>query len=73
MSKYGVLSGPYFPEFGLHIEKHGPKKPPYLDTFHAVQIKLYFFAWKSLKTRMQDKISWINGLIKFLTSCKQIF
>ena len=55
------------------IEKHGPKKPPYLDTFHAVQIKLYFFAWKSLKTRMQDKISWISGLIKFLTSYKQIF
>ena len=29
MSKYGVFFGPYFLAFG-------PKKPPYLDTFHAV-------------------------------------
>ena len=29
MSKYGVLSGPYFPVFR-------PEKIPYLDTLHAV-------------------------------------
>ena len=29
VSKYGVISGPYFPAFG-------PEKPPYLDTFHAL-------------------------------------
>ena len=29
MSKYGVLSGPYFPVFG-------PEITPDLDTFHAV-------------------------------------
>ena len=29
VSKCGVFSGPYFPVFG-------PKKSPYLDTFHAV-------------------------------------
>ena len=36
MSKYGVFSGPYFPVFGLNIEKYEPEKTPYLDTFHAV-------------------------------------
>ena len=29
--KYGVFAGPYFPAFG-------PKKTPYLDTFHAVYL-----------------------------------
>ena len=29
VSKYGVISGPYFPAFG-------PEITPYLDTFHAV-------------------------------------
>ena len=46
MSRYGVLTGPYFPAFGLNTEryevfspnagKYGPEKTPYLDTFHAV-------------------------------------
>ena len=35
MSKYGVISAPYFPVFGLNTEKYGPKITPYLDTFHA--------------------------------------
>ena len=36
VSKYGVISGPYFPVFGLNIEKYGPEITPYLGTFHAV-------------------------------------
>ena len=49
MSKYGVLSGPYFAAVGLNTEryevslhiqyecgKYGPEKTPYLDTFYAV-------------------------------------
>ena len=49
VSKYGVISGPYFPAFGLNTErygvisatspnvrKYGPEITPYLDTFHAV-------------------------------------
>ena len=40
MSKYGVISGPYFPVFGSvfnpNAEKYGPEMTPYLDTFHAV-------------------------------------
>ena len=39
MSKYGVLSGPYFPVFSLNTGKYGPEKTPYLDTFHAVYTK----------------------------------
>ena len=50
MSKYGVISGPYFPAFGLNTEIYGvisvfspdtgkyrPKITPYLDTFHIVE------------------------------------
>ena len=33
MSKNGVLSGPYFPVFGLNTGKYGPEKTPYLDIF----------------------------------------
>ena len=45
MSKYGVISGPYFPVFGLNTEtsvfspntgKYGLEITPYLDTFLAV-------------------------------------
>ena len=43
MSKYGVISGPYFPEFVLNMEiyclntgKFGPEITLYLNTFHAV-------------------------------------
>ena len=38
MSKYGVISGPYFPVFGLNTEKYRPEITPYLDTFHVVII-----------------------------------
>ena len=30
VSKYGVLSGPYFPVFGLNTGNYGPEKTPYL-------------------------------------------
>ena len=53
VSKYGVLSGPYFPVFGLKTErcfislcvfspnagKYRPEKTPYLKTFHGVGLK----------------------------------
>ena len=52
MSKYGVISGPYFPAFGLNTERYqkylsvfspnagkcGPEITPYLDTFYAVMV-----------------------------------
>ena len=36
MSKYGVISGPYFPVLSPNIGKYGPETTPYLDTFYAV-------------------------------------
>ena len=36
VSKYEVISGPYFPVLGLNTGKYGPEITPYLDTFHAV-------------------------------------
>ena len=51
MSKYGVISGPYVPVFGLNTEiyevnlllnpntgKYRPEITPYLDIFHAVNV-----------------------------------
>ena len=58
MSKYGVISGPYFPVFGLYMDfifrlylsvispntgKYGPEITPYLNTFHAVLISIWLF------------------------------
>ena len=37
MSKYGVISGPYFPVFGVNTGKSVPGITPYLGTFHAVK------------------------------------
>ena len=39
VSKYGVISGPYFSAFGLNAGKYGPKTTLYLDTFHTVRIR----------------------------------
>ena len=36
VSKYKVLSGPYFAVLGLNTGKYGLQKTPHLDTFHAV-------------------------------------
>ena len=36
MSKCGVISGPYFPVFGLSTGKYGPEITSHVDTFHAV-------------------------------------
>ena len=35
MSKYGVISGPYFPVFSPNTGKYGPEKTLCLGTFHA--------------------------------------
>ena len=36
VSKYGVISGPYFPVSSPNTGKYGPEITPYLDTFHTV-------------------------------------
>ena len=45
MSKYGVISGLYFPVFSPNTGKDGPEIVPYLDTFHVV-VQLQMFPWK---------------------------
>ena len=42
MFEYGVISGPYFPIFSPNTEKYGPEITPYLDTFHAVSVCIFF-------------------------------
>ena len=60
MSKYGVISGQYFPIFGLNTGKYGPEITPYLDTFHAVQLckdyMLQFLKKLKLYTKLGPKI-----------------
>ena len=41
MSKYGAISGPYFPVFSPSTGKYGPEITSYLDTFQAVQKIVY--------------------------------
>ena len=36
VSQQVVISGLYFPVFGLNMGKYGPEVTPYLDTFHAM-------------------------------------
>ena len=36
VSKYGFISGPYFPVFSPNIGKYGPEITPYFDTFGTV-------------------------------------
>ena len=38
VSKYGVISGPYFSVFGLNIGKYGSEITPYSNTFHVVWV-----------------------------------
>ena len=39
MSKDAVFSGPHFPVLGLNTGRYRSEKPPYLDTFHVVNMK----------------------------------
>ena len=41
MSKYGVISGLYFPVFSPNTGKYGPEITPYLDTFHGVAVEFW--------------------------------
>ena len=68
VSKYGVISGPYFPAFGLNTGiypinsvfspntgKYGPEITPYFGTFHAVGLFQYLI--KALKNPRVSDIS----------------
>ena len=49
VSKYGVISSPYFPVFGLNTGKYGPEITPYLDTFRAVNVMSINFVKTTIK------------------------
>ena len=72
--KYGVFSGPYFPEFG-------PEKTPHLDTLPAVfplHLKLRFFdsLFLSIHLYSAESRSLVtiikNHLKSFATSCYRV-
>ena len=57
MSKYGVISGPCFPVFGLNTGKYGPEITPYLDTFHAVigiVLMIFFSRWFTVMNKYKE-------------------
>ena len=70
MSKYGVISGPYFPvriEYrDLHTGKYGREITPYLDTFHAVLLphsynsSIYLLSFDSV-TNLLPSGTWFYG------------
>ena len=45
VSRYGVISGPYFPVFTLNTGKYGPEITPYFDTFHTVFTRVLVFSY----------------------------
>ena len=58
MSKYGVISGPYFPVFGLNTGKYGPERTPDLNTFHAVkQIVGYIDYWLIMSREQYEQVT----------------
>ena len=65
MSKYGVISDPYYPVFGLQTGKYGPEKTPYLDTFHAV-----ILSGDSPKTKRKLCLS--PKMLRKITECESL-
>ena len=61
VSNYGVFSSPYFPVFGLNIEKYGPEKSSYLDSFHAVM-----FSSSRHYLLVMIQINWFSFLKLFI-------
>ena len=56
MSKYRVISGPYFSVFSPNIGKYGPEITPYMDTFYALNLLIIF--WWMLDLNSHRLTSW---------------
>ena len=54
MSRYGVISGPYFPVFGLNAGKYGLEITPYLDTFYALKLVSSSLKYIEAKTHLEN-------------------
>ena len=65
VSKYGVISGPYFPAFG-------PEITPYLDTFYAV-VGLQFVSLQAEQFKSHNSTNlWLNQFSLHIISSPQI-
>ena len=69
LSKYGVISRPYFPVFGLNTGKCGPEITPYLDTFHAVSTACIGYFHIVANQYKKTKIKTLDILITPYTGC----
>ena len=54
VSRYGVISSPYFPVLGLITGKYGPEIIPYLDTFHGVSTRVTWYDNQPMKLSWYD-------------------
>ena len=63
MSKYEVISGPYFPVFGLNSGKYGPGIVPYLGTFHAVNYN--FRNFQELESSLKRAVKFDTETISY--------
>ena len=82
VSKYGVLSGPYFPVFSPGAGKCRPEKTPYLDTFHALEYPSTYFHWTlmlvltcqslSYKTEKNFQINFYLTLVRTPSLCSSL-
>ena len=59
MSKYGVISGPYFPVLSPNIGKYGPETTPYLDTFYAMN-------WDGISYTKNIRDNFLRDHLRFL-------
>ena len=80
MSKYGVISGPYFPVFGPYLSfqylsvfspntgKYGPEITPYLDSFHAMSITMKVIKCHTAELLKDTMISFFGKKILYSLS-----
>ena len=60
MSKYGVISAPYFSVFSTNTEKCGPEITLHLDTSHPVFIDDLFMTWVGSQQEFLEFMSNLN-------------
>ena len=64
MSKYEVISGPYFLVFGLNSGKYGPEIASYLGTFHEVSYIILAIFKIRIFTQTNSKIWYRNYFLQ---------
>ena len=66
MSKYGVISGPYFPIFTPNTGKYEQEIIPYFDTSHAVYCSMENLKknWGRIRTNWEQHIPKIIKILR---------